>query len=182
MVAGDSGHLAVMDFSLHSRRAPARNGSRAALQTCRFLRRAQKLLRCRKLVRDGIDPIEQRKADRAARTAAAARTITFDECVGAYLAAHRDEWRSEKHAKFWDQPLRQISRRMLGKLPVAQIDTAVLMKALLPMWERIPTTASRVRERIENILDWATVSGYRREKIPRAGEGTLSTCYHQPAR
>jgi integrase len=130
-------------------------------------------LRCRKLVREGIDPIEQRKADRAARAGAAARTITFDECVGAYLAAHRDEWRSEKHAKFWDQPLRRDISPVLGKLPVAQIDIAVLMKALLPMWERIPTTASRVRERIENILDWATVSGYRSGENPARWRGHL---------
>jgi integrase len=130
-------------------------------------------LRCRKLVRDGVDPIEQRKADRAARVASTARSMTFDECVGAYLAAHRDAWRNEKHAKTWDKPIRQYISPGLGKLPVAQIDTPVLMRALQPMWEKVPTTASRARERIEGILDWATVSGYRVGANPAAWRGHL---------
>ena len=130
-------------------------------------------LRCRKLVREGFDPIELRKTERAARVASIARGVTFDECVGAYLAAHRDAWRNEKHAKTWDNPIRNYISPVLGKLPVAQIDTAVLMRALQPMWEKIPTTASRARERIESILDWATVSGYRTGANPAAWRGHL---------
>ena len=130
-------------------------------------------LRCRKLVREGVDPIERRKAERAARTAANARVMTFDECLGAYLAAHRASWRNERHRKFWDAPLRQEISPVLGKLPVAHIDTPIIMRALGPMWRRIPTTASRVRERIESILDWATVSGYRAGENPARWRGHL---------
>ena len=130
-------------------------------------------LRCRKQLLAGVDPIEQRNIERIARTAAAAKTMTFDECVGAYLAAHRDAWRSEKHAKYWDSPLRQSISPVLGKLSVGQIDTPMLIKALRPMWERTPTTASRVRARIEGILDWATVSGFRTGDNPARWTGHL---------
>ena len=111
----------------------------------------------RKLLLVGTDPIEHRNAERATRSVAAARVATFDECIAAYLAAHRDAWRNEKHAKQWDAPLRRSISPLLGKLPVAQIDTPILIKALRPMWDRTPTTAGRVRGRIESILDWATV-------------------------
>ena len=77
----------------------------------------------RKLLLVGTDPIEHRNAERATRSVAAARVATFDECIAAYLAAHRDAWRNEKHAKQWDAPLRRSISPLLGKLPVAQIDT-----------------------------------------------------------
>ena len=104
---------------------------------------------------------------------AAARVATFDECIAAYLAAHRDAWRNEKHAKQWDAPLRRSISPLLGKLPVAQIDTPIFIKALRPMWDRTPTTAARVRGRIESILDWATVSGFRQGERPARWDGHL---------
>lgn len=127
----------------------------------------------RKLLLIGTDPIEHRNAERAARSVAAARVATFDECIAAYLAAHRDAWRNEKHAKQWDTPLRRSISPVLGKLPVAQIDTPMLIKALRPMWDRTPTTAARVRGRIELILDWATVSGFRQGENPARWDGHL---------
>ena len=127
----------------------------------------------RKLLLVGTDPIEHRNAERATRSVAAARVATFDECIAAYLAAHRDAWRNEKHAKQWDAPLRRSISPLLGKLPVAQIDTPILIKALRPMWDRTPTTAARVRGRIELILDWATVSGFRQGENPARWDGHL---------
>jgi integrase len=122
--------------------------------------------RCRVLRLDGIDPIGQRDAERAAKAAASARAISFEECAGAYIAAHRNSWRSEKHAQQWPQSLRKHVFPVFGKLPVGTVDTPLVMKALQPMWHDAPETGSRLRGRIEAILDWAAVSGHRPSDSP----------------
>jgi integrase len=117
-------------------------------------------LQCRKLRFAGIDPIDHRDAERAARAASTAKVATFEECARRYIAAHRQEWRSEAHAQQWPITLAGVSH-VIGKLPVAAIDTGLVVKALTPVWDRAPVTASRLRGRIEAILDYAAVSGYR---------------------
>ncbi len=130
-------------------------------------------LECRKQRHAGIDPLEQRDAERAARAATLAKTVSFDECLAAYVAAHRDAWRNDKTRKQWDAPLRRRISPAIGMLPVAQIDTPILIKAIRPMWDRTPSTAARVRGRIEAILDWATVSGFRSGENPARWSGHL---------
>jgi integrase len=121
---------------------------------------------CRELRLRGIDPIEHRKAQRAAQAAAAKRAMSFDECARAYMAAKRAEWRSAKHAGEWVSTLARDVSPAIGKLPVETIDTALVVRALKPVWERAPESASRLRGRIEAILDWAAVSGFRSADIP----------------
>jgi integrase len=121
----------------------------------------QAALQCRKLLLAGSDPIEHRNTERAERAANAAKVKTFDECVREYLQEHRRSWRSEKHAKQWPSTLAAHVSPVFGKLSVAAIDTALVVKALRPVWQRTPETASRLRGRIEAILDWAAVSGFR---------------------
>jgi integrase len=128
----------------------------------------------------GVDPLEERNAERAERRAAAASVMTFDECVAEYLRAHRDEWRNEKHRKQWDSALRRNVSPIIGKLPVARVDTPVLTKALLRFWDRTPSTASRVRGRIEAVLDWATVSGFRHGENPARWGGHLEHILPSP--
>jgi integrase len=131
------------------------------------LARARELAReCRELRLRGIDPIEHRKAQRAAQAAAAGRAMSFDECARAYMAAKRSEWRSQKHAGEWVSTLARDVSPAIGKLPVGTIDTALVVKALRPVWERAPESASRLRGRIEAILDWAAVSGFRPADTP----------------
>jgi len=131
------------------------------------LAKARELAReCRELRLRGIDPIEDRKQRRAAQAAAARRAISFDECARAYMAAKRAEWRSAKHAGEWVSTLARDVSPAIGKLPVETIDTALVVKALKPVWERAPESASRLRGRIEAILDWAAVSGFRVADTP----------------
>ena len=101
-------------------------------------------LQCRKLLHDGIDPIEHRKAERAAGAAAAAKVMSFDECAAAYIAAHRHAWRSERHAQQWPTTLAKYVSPVFGRLPISQIDTAFVVKALRPVWEHMPKTACSV--------------------------------------
>jgi integrase len=131
-----------------------------AIETVSLAEAREAALQCRKLRLTGADPIESRKAERAVRRAAAAKVVTFDECARAYIAAHRNEWRSHMHAQQWAKTLSTISP-VLGTLPVSAITTAIVVKALTPVWNRTPTTASRLRGRIENILDYAVVSEHR---------------------
>jgi integrase len=122
----------------------------------------EKARKCREMLLDGIDPIEHRDRERAAKIAENARSITFEQAAAAYIAAHRDEWRSHQHAAEWPTSLRNHVFPTLGKIDVAAIDTALVVKALKAVWENAPETGSRLRGRIEAVLDWAAVSGFRR--------------------
>ena len=140
----------------------------------------------RRLVKNGIDPIDQRDSDReAARTAAAlaaARAMTFKQCADAYIEAHRAGWKNAKHATQWPNTLRDYAYPVFGKLPVQDIDLPMVLKVLEPIWNEKTETASRVRGRIECILDWATVRGYRKGDNPARWRGQLSHLLAAPSK
>jgi integrase len=127
----------------------------------------------RRLLVAGIDPLEQRNAERASKLVAASTSITFDDCVAGYITAHESAWRSPKHGKQWRASLTAYASPVFGGLPVSAIDTGLVMRALESMWASKPTTASRLRGRIENVLDWAKVHGYRRDENPARWKGHL---------
>jgi integrase len=127
----------------------------------------------RKLLVAGIDPLDQRNAARASDLVAASKSLTFDDCLTGYAAAHEFGWRSVKHAKQWRASLTAYASPVFGRLPVSAIDTGMVMRVLEPIWAAKPTTASRVRGRIENVLDWAKVRGYRRDENPARWKGHL---------
>jgi integrase len=132
-----------------------------------------KALDARRLRYAGIDPIEHRRAERAARALSEAKGITFKECSESYIASHRAGWRNEKHRYQWRATLATYAEPVIGKLPVQAIDTALVLKVLEPIWTTKPETASRLRGRIENILDWAKVRGYRDGENPACWRGHL---------
>ena len=99
--------------------------------------------------------------------------MTFDQCADAYLAAHRAGWRNAKHAAQWSSTLATYVSPIFGNLPVQAIDVALVTKALEPIWTAKPETASRMRGRIESILDWAKVRGYRDGENPARWRGHL---------
>jgi integrase len=129
---------------------------------------------CRALRAQGIDPIDARKAQRAEEAVTAAKGMTFDQCADAYMTAHRASWRSNIHARQWQASLAAYVSPVLGKLPVDEIDTGLVMKVLEPLWREKPETASRVRGRIEVVLDWAKVRGYRSGENPAQWRGHLA--------
>jgi integrase len=128
---------------------------------------------CRKLRLDGIDPIEARREQRSQRRLEAARAMTFDKCAAAYIDAHKAGWRNPKHARQWPSTLEAYASPVFGLLPVQAIDVGLVMKALEPVWQSKPETASRLRGRIEAVLDWATVRGYRKGENPARWRGHL---------
>ncbi len=127
----------------------------------------------RQLLADGIDPIDARRARRAANRLEAARAQTFKDCAEAYIAAHAPGWRNPKHAGQWTATLTTYAFPTLGPLPVATIDTALVVRVLTPIWATKTETASRVRGRIESILDWATAREFRRGDNPARWRGHL---------
>jgi integrase len=129
--------------------------------------------RYRQQLHDGIDPLTARRADKAARALEAAKTMTFKQCAEAYIAANRDAWKSARHGGQWTNTLRDYVYPAIGNLPVAAVDTGLVLKCVEPIWKDKTETASRTRGRIESILDWATVRNYRSGDNPARWRGHL---------
>jgi len=143
------------------------------LHTVTLAEAREKARDCRKLRLDGVDPIEHRNAQRLAIRLEKAKALTFDECRDRYVATHRAGWRSPKHASEWTTTLSTYITPVLGNLPVQNIDVALMMKAIEPIWNKIPDTANRIRVRVERILDWAKVRGFRTGENPARWKGHL---------
>jgi integrase len=92
--------------------------------------------------------------------------MTFEQCAEAYIKAHAPSWRNDKHKAQWASTLKTYACPTLGNLPVATVDTALVLKVLEPIWTDKTETANRVRARIEKVLDWARVRGYREGDNP----------------
>jgi integrase len=125
----------------------------------------------RKLVRQGINPIDQRRAARA--DSAAQASLTFTQVANAYIASHERSWRNAKHRQQWRSTLGTYTDPILGKLPVAQVKVGDVMRVLEPLWQEKTETASRLRGRIEAVLDYATARGWRTGENPARWRGHL---------
>lgn len=150
----------------------------------------EKALAARRLKVEGRDPIELRRAERANQRVVAAKATTFKECAEAYVASQRDGWRNAKHADQWVSTLKAYAYPLIGHLPVADIDTGLVMQVLEQevgaganssrLWVARNETASRVRGRIESVLGWAAARQLRSGDNPARWKGHLA---HQlPAR
>jgi integrase len=128
---------------------------------------------CRRMRHDGIDPIEARSAQRDEKKLEAAKSMTFDACAAAYIDAQKAAWKNAKHREQWPNTLKTYASPVFGSLPVQAVDVGLVMKALEPIWQTKSETASRLRGRIEAVLDWATVRGYRKGDNPARWRGHL---------
>jgi hypothetical protein len=169
----------IFRFMLHGR---AREMGLGPLHIVTLSEAREKARECRKLRHEGIDPIEARKAKHAEERLAAATALTFRECADRYIEAHKGGWRNSKHAKQWPSTLEAYVYPVLGALPVQAVDVGLIMKVLEPIWHTKPETASRVRGRVETVLDWATARGYRRARTPLGGAVISISCSRPAAR
>jgi integrase len=126
-----------------------------------------------RLLLDGIDPIEARRSARQATEFAALEAISFKQAAMSYMSAHETGWSNEQHARQWPKSLEAYAYPVLGALSVQAIDTGLVLRVLEPIWRVKPETASRVRARIEAILDWAKTRGYRAGENPARWRGHL---------
>jgi integrase len=132
-----------------------------------------KALDARRLRYEGIDPINRRRAQRAQEKLEAAKAITFRECATGYIKSHRAGWKHPKHAHQWESSLEAYVYPVIGNLPVSAVDTALVMKILEPLWSTKTETMSRVRGRIESVLDWAKARKYWTGENPALWRGHL---------
>lgn len=128
----------------------------------------------RLLLVDKIDPLTQRETENSAKKIETARSMTFDQCAKAYIETYRAGWRNAKHTQQWMNTLGTYVYPVLGSVAVADVDVAMVMKILQPIWSVKPETAGRVRGRIEAVLDWAKARGFRTGENPARWRGHLS--------
>jgi integrase len=121
----------------------------------------------RQMLLDDVDPLAAREAARRARLTEQARTMTFEQCAEQYLKLHAGGWGTDHHHQ-WRASLGTYVFPVIGKLSVADIDQAIVMRIVEPIWTEKPTTASRVLNRIERILDFAIAHEYRGNDNPAA--------------
>jgi integrase len=131
------------------------------LHTVTLAEAREKARQCRQRLLDGVDPIAERQARKAAARLEAAKAIDFATAAETYITDHHSAWKAEKNRQQWRSTLATYAHPIIGKLPVAAIDTALVLRCLQPIWHEKPETASRVRMRIERVLGWATAHGYR---------------------
>ncbi len=129
----------------------------------------------------GTDPIDASKAERLAERLEHARLKTFGDCCDAYIAAHRASWRNKKHGDQWRNTLDAYCSALLP-LPVSEIDNGLVLKALEPIWGDKTETATRVRQRIEAVIDYATARGFRAGENPARWRGHLQKLLPAPAK
>lgn len=129
-------------------------------------------------VKAGIDPLQEREQDAAekaaATTAAKARAVTFKAVAEAYIAANEASWRNDKHRQQWRNTLTSYVYPVIGELPVGEVTTPRVLDIIEPIWKQKPETASRVRGRIETVLDAAKARGYREGENPARWRGHIA--------
>ncbi|MCH9004945.1 MAG: integrase arm-type DNA-binding domain-containing protein [Proteobacteria bacterium] len=136
----------------------------------------------REQIRQGVDPVEARKASRAALIAEQALQLTFAEAAVQCHATKIPEFRSKKHGADWINSINRYADPVIGQLPVAQVDLVHIVKVLEPIWTSKTETATRVRQRIESVMAWAKVSGYRNGDNPACWKGNLEHALPKPSK
>src|SRR5262245_57282153 len=143
----------IFRYRLHGRSREAGLGPASGPGAVSLAEARQRAHHFRDQLFHGIDPIEARKAGKAAQLAQAAlekaRAVTFDQCARCYIEAHESAWRNAKHRSQWVNTLRDYASPVFGSLPVEEITTEHLLAALKLLWLEKPETAFRVRQRIE---------------------------------
>jgi integrase len=142
----------------------------------------QKARDARELVRQGVDPIQRQQAAQSALRAAVAEALTFKDCAEKYIKAHGDAWKNPKHRQQWRNTLVQHVYPVMGELLVRDVKLPQVLAVLEPIWLTTNETASRVRGRIESVLDWATARGLRDGTNPARWRGHLDKLLAKPSK
>jgi len=134
----------------------------------------------RRGIRDGIDPLEAKREAKSARQNAQAATaaISFAAAAAAYIAVHEAGWRDKRA---WPDSMRLYVNPIIGDRPVSSIDLSAVLAVLEPIWLTKIKTAQNIRGRIENVLDWAAVRGYRSGENPARWRGNLDKLLARPS-
>lgn len=177
---GEAGNKSwIFRFRRHGK---LRDMGLGALHTITLAEARAKAVDCRKLLLAGIDPLDTKKSELTQARLAAVKGTTFEACAKAYIDAHKASWKQERHAAQWNQALAKHAYSIVGKQPVDAVDTDMVLKVLEPIWKDKTETAKRLRGRIECILDWAKVKGYRQGENPARWRGHLDNLLASPSK
>lgn len=132
-------------------------------------------------IRAGVDPVIERRAAESALRVAQASEITFADAAKQFINSRAHGWKNAKHGDQWRNTLAEYAEPILGKMLVRHISREHVLQVLEPIWTSKTETASRVRGRIENVLDWARVKGYRSGENPALWRGNLDHLLAAPA-
>lgn len=141
-----------------------------------------KARKVREMLDQGIDPLAERKAAKQARLAAELARLTFKEAAEAVIRMKQAEASNLKHGQQWRQSLEAYALPILGSMSVADIGLVHVKQALESIWTTKPTTAARVRQRIESVLAWATAHGHRSGPNPATWKGNLDAVLPAPTK
>lgn len=128
---------------------------------------------CRTQLAEGKDPLTEKRAVETVVHIAAANDKTFDECAAEYIADHRVEWKNAKHGQQWANTIRDYASPVIGRRSISAVTTADVKRVLTPIWKTKNETASRLRGRIESVIDWATAHELRAGDNPARWKGHL---------
>jgi integrase len=145
-------------------------------------RAREKAREARELVRAGVDPIQRQREAASALRAAAATALTFDDCAASYIKAHEASWRNVKHGQQWRNTLKAYVSPAFGGLLVRDVGLTHVLQVLEPIWTEKNETASRLRSRIELVLDWASARGLRSGPNPARWRGHLDKLLPKPSK
>jgi integrase len=132
--------------------------------------------------RAGINPIGAVKAERRAAAVKLAESKTFSFCAAAFIKAKSPAWGNSKHTAQWTSTLKTYAEPVIGALAVQEVSTAHVLEILEPIWLTKTETATRLRSRIENVLDWAIVAGHRDGPNPARWKGHMAMMLAEPAK
>jgi len=137
----------------------------------------------RKIKSQGLDPKHERDKERRELELKRNETKrTFEECAIQYIDTHRAEWTNKKHIQQWENTLNTYVYPVMGDITVDEVNVQLVMAALKPIWNIKVETATRVRQRIENILDWASAHGFRSNDNPARWKGHLDKLLPKPSK
>lgn len=167
----------ILRFMIGTRRRRMGLGSFPAVPLAQARERARE---AHKLLDDGVDPIDARDALKKAAAASQARALTFKVACERFIAAKESEWRNPKHRQQWENTLKTYAEPVIGQLDVSAIGQDEVLRVLEPIWRSKTETASRLRGRIEQILDWARTRGHRAGENPARWRGHLDKLLPKP--
>jgi integrase len=136
----------------------------------------------RLLIKAGKDPIAEARAAASTLRASLAKDVTFEQAARSYIAAHESGWRNAKHAQQWRNTLASYAYPEIGGLMVRNVELAHVLAVLEPIWTEKTETATRLRGRIEQVLDWATARGLRDGLNPARWRGHLDKLLARPSK
>ena len=169
----------VLRFRIGDKRRDMGLGSLVDVSLARAREKARE---ARELIQRGIDPVQERAEAKSANLAQQRKMLTFDQAARRFLASKTREFKNEKHAAQWASTLATYASPTLGKLPVDQIELAHIVQVLDGLWTEKTETATRVRGRIEAVLSWAIVSGFRSGDNPARWKGNLDAVLPKPTK